>query len=202
MWSILIWDIFCEEFYSTWDMNSPHRVRKMPKFIIQKDERKICCQIIPGYRTVHYATAYEGVGWKVHRLTKELCHGSCSNETWDALNSIFPDTNCINPHWICNSGLWKVVRDTFRRRPGKLTKGVLFHQDNAPAHKSMVATVALNRWLLCMTVALNNKVDRSPDDFYKLTYSPDLAPSDYILYPNMNIQPLHHSQPMNFHPWI
>ena len=67
------------------------------------------------------------VGWKAHRLTKkELCH---SNETWHALNSTFPDTNCIvsfqiNPHWISNSGLWKVVLETFRGQPKKLTKGV------------------------------------------------------------------------------
>ena len=50
------------------------------------------------------------IGWKVHKLTKkELCH---SNETWHALNSTFPDINCIasfqiNPHWISNSRLWK-----------------------------------------------------------------------------------------------
>ena len=56
------------------------------------------------------------MGWKLHRLRKkELCH---SNETRHALNSTFPDTNCIvsfqiNPHWISNSGLWKVVLETF-----------------------------------------------------------------------------------------
>ena len=86
-------------------------------------------------------------GWKVHMLTKkELCH---SNETWHELNSKFPDTNCVgsfqmNPHWIGNSGLWKVVLLTdISKRPGKLTKGVLFHQDNAPTHKSVVAMAAV-----------------------------------------------------------
>ena len=49
----------------------------------------------------------------------------------------------INPHWISNSGLWKGVPETSRERPGKLTKGVLFHQDNAPAHKSVVAMAAV-----------------------------------------------------------
>ena len=70
------------------------------------------------------------VDWKVLRLTKkELCH---SNETGHALNSTYPDTNCIvffqiNPHWMStNSWLWRVVLETFRERPGKLTKGVLF----------------------------------------------------------------------------
>ena len=82
------------------------------------------------------------MGWKVHRLTKkEFCH---SNETWHALNSTFPDTNCIvslkkNPHWISSSRLWKVVLETSLDQPGKLMKGVLFHQDSAPAHKSVVA---------------------------------------------------------------
>ena len=86
-------------------------------------------------------------GWPekfIGRLREELCH---SNETWHALNSTFPDTNCIvsfqiNPHWITNSGLCKVVLETFCEQPGKLRKGVLFPQDNAPAHKSVVAMTA------------------------------------------------------------
>ena len=115
------------------------------------------------------------VGWKVHRLTrKELCH---SNETWHALISTI--LNCIvyiqtNPHWISNSGLWKVVLETFQRRPGKLTERVLFHLDNTPAHKPVVDVAAV-----C-------------DCGFKLVdhplYSPDLAPSAYFLFPNMEKQ--------------
>ena len=123
----------------------------------------------------HLTEVCTRVGWKVHRLTKkELCH---SNETWHALNQIFPDTNCIvsfqiNPHWISNSGLWKVELETFCGEwPGKLTNGVLCHQDNAPAHKSLVAMTALH------------------DCGFELAahppYSPALAPSDYILFPNV-----------------
>ena len=114
------------------------------------------------------------VGWIVYRLTKkELCH---SNETWHAFNSTFPDTNCIvsfqiNPHLASNSGLWNVVQETFRERPGKLTKGVLFHQDNAPAPKSVVAMAAVRD-------CGSELVDRPP-------YSPDLGPTDYFLFPNM-----------------
>ena len=67
---------------------------------------------------------------------KELRH---SNETWYALNSTFTDSNYIvafqiNSHWISNSGLCKVVLETFCERPGKLTKEVLFHQDNDFVH--------------------------------------------------------------------
>ena len=126
------------------------------------------------------------MGWKVHRLTKkEFCH---SNETWHAFNSTFHDTICIvsfqiNPHWISNSGLWKGVLETFWRWPGKLTKGVLFHQDNAPAHKSVVAV---------------------RDSGFKLVvhppYSPDLAPSDYFLFPTgSGWELLYHRNPTSKH---
>ena len=53
----------------------------------------------------------------------------------------------------------------------QLTKGVLFHQDNAPAHKSVVAMVAVR--------------DCGFELVDHLPYSPDLAPSDYYLFPNM-----------------
>ena len=49
-------------------------------------------------------------------------------------------------------------------------KGVVFHQDNTPAQKSVVAMAAGFEL-----------VDHLP-------YSPDLAPSDYFLFPNMKKQ--------------
>ena len=77
----------------------------------------------------------------------------------------------MNPHWISNSGLWKVVLETFHKQSGNPTKGVLFHQDNAPAHKSVVAMAAVRDCGI-------EVVDHPP-------YSPELAPSDYSLFPNM-----------------
>ena len=57
------------------------------------------------------------------------------------------------------------------KRHGKLTKGVLFHQDNAPVHKSVIAMAAIH------------------DCGFKLIehppYSPDLAPSDCHLFPKL-----------------
>ena len=50
-------------------------------------------------------------------------------------------------------------------------KGVLFHQDNAHAHKSMVAMAAVCD---CGFALVNHP-----------PYSPDLVPSDYLLFPNM-----------------
>ena len=116
------------------------------------------------------------VSWNIHtRLAKkELCH---SNATWHALNSSFPDTNCIvsfriNPHWISNSGLWKVLLETFQnglenwQRESCFTRTMLLH-----AHKSVIAKAAVCDCGFEL-------VDHPP-------YSPDLELSDYFLFPNM-----------------
>ena len=92
------------------------------------------------------------VGWKVHRLTikKELCH---NNETWHALNSIFPDTKCkcflpLKPT-VDNSELWIVVSTT---------------------------DISWTAW----------KTDEGCPVSGQYSCIPDLAPSDYFLFPNMN----------------
>ena len=80
------------------------------------------------------------------------------NETWHALNSTFPDTNCIVFFQISNSGLWKVVLETFQndlenwQRESRFTRTMLLH------------TSLCLQWLMCVTVAYP-------------PYSPDLAPS-------------------------
>ena len=53
----------------------------------------------------------------------------------------------------------------------KLTKGVLFHQDNAPVHKSVIAMAAIHD--------CGFKFIKHPP------YSPDLAPSDFHLFPKL-----------------
>ena len=58
------------------------------------------------------------------------------------------------------------------KRPGKLTKGYCF------TRTMLLHTRLWLQWLLCVTVALNWLIDHPP-------YSPDLAPSDYFLFPNM-----------------
>lgn len=57
------------------------------------------------------------------------------------------------------------------KRRGKLTKGVLLLHDNAPVHKSRVALAALHK--------VGFEIVNHPP------YSPDLAPSDYFLFPKM-----------------
>ena len=68
--------------------------------------------------------------------------------------------------------LLKELRQAIKsKRPGKLTKSVLHHQENAPAHKSLVAMSAVH--------------DRGFELIDHPPYSPDLAPSDYFLFPNL-----------------
>lgn len=57
------------------------------------------------------------------------------------------------------------------KRPHLARKKVLFHHDNAPAHSSAIATAKL--------VELRYELLPHPP------YSPDLAPSDFFLFPNM-----------------
>ena len=57
------------------------------------------------------------------------------------------------------------------KRPGKLHRGILFHHDNTPAHSSQIVRDVLRefRWEL---------LPHPP-------YSPDLAPSDFFLFPKL-----------------
>lgn len=58
-----------------------------------------------------------------------------------------------------------------KKRPHMTKKKVLFHHDNAPAHSSLKAMAKLNE--------LRYELLPHPP------YSPDLAPSDYYLFPNL-----------------
>ena len=57
------------------------------------------------------------------------------------------------------------------KRRGKLSKGILLQQDNARVHTCKIAMDAVER----------NGYELIPHP----TYSPDLAPSDYFLFPNL-----------------
>lgn len=61
--------------------------------------------------------------------------------------------------------------DLKKKRPHLAKKKVLFHHDNAPAHTSAVATAKL--------VELHYELLPHPP------YSPDLAPCDFFLFPNL-----------------
>ena len=57
------------------------------------------------------------------------------------------------------------------KRRGKLSKGILLQQDNARVHTCKIAMDAVER----------NGYELIPHP----AYSPDLAPSDYFLFPNL-----------------
>lgn len=67
--------------------------------------------------------------------------------------------------------LQKLRVELAKKRPGKLHRRVLFHHDNAPAHTSRLCQNALRefRWEI---------LSHPP-------YSPDLAPSDFFLFPKL-----------------
>ena len=63
------------------------------------------------------------------------------------------------------------LRDAIKeKRRGKLTKVPLLLHDNAPAHRSHIGQVAV--------------VECGFEEMRQPPYSPDLAPSDYHLFPN------------------
>jgi histone-lysine N-methyltransferase SETMAR len=59
------------------------------------------------------------------------------------------------------------------KRPGLQKKKIIFHQDNAPAHKSVLALGKLR--------------DLHYELLEHLPYSPDLAPSDFYLLPKLKL---------------
>lgn len=76
----------------------------------------------------------------------------------------------INAEYYCN--LLAQLKEALKeKRRGKLRKGILFLQDNAPAHKATRTSDVLKD--------LGFKCIEHPP------YSPDLAPSDYFLFPNL-----------------
>lgn len=80
------------------------------------------------------------------------------------------DGTCITGEYYASllDRLKEVIK---KKRRGKLTKGILLLHDNAPAHKSNIVAAKLN--------TLGFQLVHHPP------YSPDLAPSDYFLFPNL-----------------
>ena len=71
--------------------------------------------------------------------------------------------------------LRRLRHEISRKRRGKLNRSVLLLQDNAPAHTSQVAMIAATE---CGFEVLPHP-----------PYSPDMAPSDFYLFPKIEIQP-------------
>ena len=93
---------------------------------------------------------------------------------WDAEGIVLVDylehgSTITGPYYADLIG--KVRAALKKKRRGKLRRGVLFHQDNAPAHTSSQALAAIQN--------AGFELLRHPP------YSPDLAPSDFYLFPKL-----------------
>lgn len=93
---------------------------------------------------------------------------------WDAKGVIMVDYlqkgTTINSDYYCE--LLRRLREELKvKRPGLLTKKVLFHQDNARVHTSLKSMAEIH----------NCGFELLPHP----PYSPDLAPSDFHLFPNL-----------------
>ena len=93
---------------------------------------------------------------------------------WDAEGIIFIDYldkgKTVNGAYYANL-VRRLRQELIKKRRGKVTRGVLLHQDNAPPHTSQVAKAAIQE-------SGFELIDHPP-------YSPDMAPSDYFLFPNL-----------------
>jgi len=93
---------------------------------------------------------------------------------WDKdgilLVDYLPEGSSITGQYFAN--LFDQLKEAIKtKRRGKLTKEILFLQDNAPTQTSNVVAAKLN--------TLGFQLVHHPP------YSPDLAPSDYYLFPNL-----------------
>lgn len=93
---------------------------------------------------------------------------------WDSKGVIFvdylPKGETINSGYYCNL-LRKLREEIKEKRPGMLRKRILFHQDNARVHTSAETMAVIHE---CGYELLPHP-----------PYSPDLAPSDYHLFPHL-----------------
>ena len=69
--------------------------------------------------------------------------------------------------------LTRLDENILEKRPGLQKKKVIFHQDNASPHKSVLAMEILR--------------DLHYELLEHLLYSPDLAPSDFCLFPKLKL---------------
>ena len=93
---------------------------------------------------------------------------------WDSQGIIFTDYlekgSTITGQYYADL-LGRFEAKLMKQRPHLAKKKVLFHHDNTPAHSSAIATAKL--------VELRYELLPHPP------YSPDLAPCDFFLFPNM-----------------
>jgi len=112
-------------------------------------------------------------GIAAHPAPKKSAGKFLASIFWDQdgiilLIDYVPKGQTINAEYY--SSLLVQLKDTLKeKRRGKVTKGILFLHDNAPTHRELATQKKL-------TYLGFQCLDHPP-------YSPDLAPSDYDLFP-------------------
>ena len=128
----------------------------------------------PSYETVKYwARKFKSGFLSIHEKVDPSCGKVMLSCFWDRDGIIMTDyleqDNKITGNYY--SALLAKLRSTLaKKRRGKLQKGILFLHDNAPAHRSMMAVHTSMRGF---------KILPHPP------YSPDLAPSEFFLFPSL-----------------
>lgn len=107
---------------------------------------------------------------KVQKSTKKVL----ASVFWDAKGILLVDYlktgKTINSEYY-SSLLDQLDQKILEKRPGLQKKKVIFHHDNAPPHKSVLTMAKINE--------LHYELLEHPP------YSPDLAPSDFHLFPHL-----------------
>ncbi|XP_071083734.1 histone-lysine N-methyltransferase SETMAR-like [Haliotis cracherodii] len=123
----------------------------------------------------------ESMEWK-HATSPKTKKFKATRSTKNVMMTIFWDSKGVIhidylPHGITMNGeyyakLLKQVRQSIKmQRRGKIRRGSMLHHDNAPVHTSRVAMTAVQE---CGYELLPHP-----------PYSPDLAPSDFHLFPRL-----------------
>ena len=90
--------------------------------------------------------------------------------TWDNFHWLFQKGKKINGEYYAN--LLQRLRDRIKKKqPYLVRKWVLFYQDNAPVHTSIIAMTKIN--------------EQKFELLLHAPYSPDSTPSDYFLFSNL-----------------
>lgn len=153
--------------------------------ILQSDPDEFCRRVVTMDETwVHHfdpETKRQSMSWKrpssppMKKFRVAPTAGKVmASVFWDSEGILFidymPKGQTITGSYYAN--LFPKVRENIKeKRRGKLSLGVLFLHDNAPAHRSEVALTAIRS-------AGFDLLDHPP-------YSPDLAPSDFHLFPKL-----------------
>jgi len=120
--------------------------------------------------TCHFSTSQKVPSGSVSPQT----YGHCYIVFWDAEGIVLID---YLEHGSTITGTYyadligKCRAALKEKRGGKLRRGVLFHQDNAPAHTSSQARTAIR--------------NAGFELLHHPPYLPDLAPNDFYLFPKL-----------------